>query len=146
MRSCVPRSQNKGTMIPSREGPTHQRFGTDSSCISSSDIRQEQSKHAETHPPENGQCLSTDICFPHDRDSFSRSDESGMHTLGLVPLMGDHFVSILPARARQHNCRPGIKGHTDDSRVETPQGAVQEVFGTLQHRSVCQPTKPPATG
>ena len=123
-------------MVPSREGPSHQRVGTDSSCISSADIRQKQSKNVETHPPENGQCLSTDICFLHGGDLFSRSDESGVHTLGLVPTTGNHPVSIPPTGARQHNCGLGIKGCADDSRVEIPQGAVhtsQEVLATLQH-------------
>ena len=149
MGSSVPGSQDRRTMVPLGARPSHQCIRTDSSPVSSADICKVWPQHTKTHPSKNGQCLSTDICLPDGRNSFPRPDESRLYTLGLVPVVGNHSVNIPLTRTRNN-----MIVDQESRKVQTSADwklhkelflKSQQVLGTLQGGSICQPTKPPAT-
>ena len=146
MGSGVPRYKDGRTLVTTRARPTYQCTGAKGSYVSGADVCKRQYQETIAYPSENGQCVSFDLCQSNGGNPLPNLDEGSVCALGLVSPTGNYPVSLSPARSQQLDCRPGVEGDTDISRVEASQRNVSQGVqhhGPMQCGPVCQPPEPP---
>jgi len=146
LRGLVPRSKDRGSMVPIRKEPTYKHIRTESCKIGNFDIHKD--KETQKYSPPNGQYSRVIVHCQNGRDSKQGYDKTLKGDMGLFNFTRDHNYFRIPAQSSEHRSRLGIQELPGFQRVEiSPTGVSRDVskIGSTGNRPFCIPFVPPTT-